>query len=137
MGKRENMGKRINKQIYEGRSRPAPPPGSDRVKSFTWLQFAVGSMIHMVVMKLLYGASFPTFCCNVDFTIFSKTIPGAFKLKINKYAYGLKKSRYLIVTFPCLVKRGYFFETPGIIKTFNLFLEKRYFEDKSLYFTEE
>ena len=33
----------------------------------------------------------------------------AFKLKIDKYAYELKKSPYLIVLFPCSVKRGYFF----------------------------
>ena len=38
----------------------------------------------------------------------------AFELKINKCSYKLKKFRYSIVSFSCLVKRGYFFETPGM-----------------------
>ena len=37
---------------------------------------------------------------------------GPFRLKINKCAYKFKNSRYLIVLFPCLLRRGFFFETP-------------------------
>ena len=40
----------------------------------------------------------------------------ACKLKINEYAYEVKKSRHFIVSFPCSVKRGYFFEIPGKFK---------------------
>ena len=39
----------------------------------------------------------------------------AFKLKINKYAYELKKSQYIIVLFPCSVKRGYLIEISSMI----------------------
>ena len=36
-------------------------------------------------------------------------IPCGFKMKIKKFAYGLEKSRYFIVSFLCLVKKEYFF----------------------------